>query len=77
MKFVTQLNLVQTQINLTGEEILISSDISEEDYFWALAISSDSDYELHLKHVPNIEITSRKACMYRIFTRVGEVSEIE
>lgn len=56
MNFVTQLNLVQTKINLTVEEILISSDISEEDYFWALAISSDSDYQLHLKHVPNIEI---------------------
>ena len=39
--------------NLTAEEILISSGISEQDYYWALAISSDSDYELHLKRPPN------------------------
>ena len=39
--------------NLTAEEILISSGICEQDYYWALAISSDSDYELHLKRPPN------------------------
>ncbi|XP_015779208.1 PREDICTED: uncharacterized protein LOC107357078 [Acropora digitifera] len=41
------------KLNLTAEEILISSGICEQDYYWALAISSDSDYELHLKRPPN------------------------
>ena len=39
--------------NLTAEEILISAGVSEQDYYWALAISSDSDFELHLKRPPD------------------------
>ena len=39
--------------NLTAEEILISAGVSEQDYYWALAISSDSDFDLHLKRPPD------------------------
>lgn len=39
--------------NLTAEQILTASGISEQNYYWTLAISSDSDYELHLKRPPN------------------------
>jgi DNA replication protein DnaC len=34
---------------LTSSEIFKSLGISQEQYYWALGISSDSDYELHLK----------------------------
>ena len=39
--------------NLTAEEILTSTGVSEQDYYWALSISGDSDYELHLKRPPD------------------------
>ena len=35
--------------NLTPAQVLATVDISEEDYYWALSMSSDSDYELNLK----------------------------
>ena len=39
--------------NLTAEQILTSAGVSEQDYYWALCISGDSDYELHLKRPPD------------------------
>ena len=39
--------------NLTAEQILTSVGVSEQDYYWALSISGDSDYELHLKRPPD------------------------
>ena len=39
--------------NLTAEDILRSAGVSEQNYYWALAISSDSDFELHLKRPPD------------------------
>ena len=35
--------------NLTAAQVLATADFSEQDYFWALSVSADSDYELHLK----------------------------
>ena len=35
--------------SLTDTDILKSIDITEEQYYWALSISPDSDFELHLK----------------------------
>ena len=35
--------------NLTAAQVLATADISEQDYYWALSVSADSDYELHLK----------------------------
>ncbi len=35
--------------SLTDADILKSVDITEEQYYWALSISPDSDFELHLK----------------------------
>ncbi len=37
----------------TTEDILNSIGITKEDYRWALSISPDSDYELHLKRLLN------------------------
>ena len=39
--------------NLTAEQILTSTGVSEQGYYWALSISGDSDYELHLKRPPD------------------------
>ena len=38
---------------LTIDEILLKLDISKEDYYHALSISVDDDYELHLIRPPN------------------------
>ena len=38
---------------LTIDEILLKLDISKEDYYYALSISVDDDYELHLIRPPN------------------------
>ena len=35
--------------NITADDLLASCKVSMEDYKWALAISADSDFELHLK----------------------------
>ncbi|XP_028414140.1 uncharacterized protein LOC114537203 [Dendronephthya gigantea] len=35
--------------SLSDSDILKSLDITEEQYYWALSISPDSDFELHLK----------------------------
>ena len=35
--------------SLTESDILKSLDITEDQYYWALSISPDSDFELHLK----------------------------
>ena len=35
--------------NLTAAQVLATADVSEQDYYWALSVSADSDYELHLK----------------------------
>lgn len=45
------LNPSKTDYNtsLTDADILKSIDITEEQYYWALSISPDSDFELHLK----------------------------
>ena len=37
----------------TIDEILLKLDISKEDYYHALAISVDDNYELHLMRPPN------------------------
>ena len=37
----------------TIDEILLTLDISKEDYHQALSISADDDYELHLIRPPN------------------------
>ena len=34
---------------LSIQEILSSMGITEDDYYWALSISPDNDYEIHLK----------------------------
>lgn len=34
---------------LTVTEVLTGAGVSEEQYYWALSVSPDSDYELHLK----------------------------
>ena len=36
---------------LSDADILKSIDVTEDDYYWALSISPDSDFELHLKSV--------------------------
>ena len=36
-------------LNLTTAQVLALADISEQDYYWTLSVSSGSDYELHLK----------------------------
>ena len=33
---------------LTDTDILSSIGISEDEYYWALSISSDSDFDLHI-----------------------------
>ena len=33
----------------TEDEILISLGITEEQYYWALSVTRDSDFDLHLK----------------------------
>ena len=38
---------------LTEADIFKSVNITEEEYYWALSISPDSDYELHLKRSTN------------------------
>ena len=38
---------------LTTDEILLKLDISKEDYYHALSISVDHNYELHLIRPPN------------------------
>ena len=38
---------------LTIDEILLKLDISKKDYYYALSISVDDDYELHLIRPPN------------------------
>ena len=38
---------------LTEADIFKSVNITKEQYYWALSISSDSDYELHLKRPTN------------------------
>ena len=38
---------------LTEADIFKSVNITEEQYYWALSISPDSDYELHLKRPTN------------------------
>ena len=35
--------------DLSIQEILSSMGITEDDYYWALSISPDNDYEIHLK----------------------------
>ena len=35
--------------DLLIQEILSSMGITEDDYYWALSISPDNDYEIHLK----------------------------
>ena len=35
--------------DLTPAQVLANVDISEQDYYWALSVSADSDYDLHLK----------------------------
>ena len=35
--------------DLSIQEILSSMGIAEDDYYWALSISPDNDYEIHLK----------------------------
>ena len=35
--------------DLSIQEILSSMGITEDDYYWALSISPDDDYEIHLK----------------------------
>ena len=36
---------------LSDADILKSIDVTEDDYYWALSISPDSDFELHLKRL--------------------------
>lgn len=38
--------------------MLTSAVISEQDYYWVLAVSNDSDFELHLKHPPDSFISN-------------------
>ena len=42
-------NKLTYEAHLTQNEILNDIGIAEQDYEWAISISSDSDYELHLK----------------------------
>ena len=35
--------------DLSIQEILSSMGITEDDYYWALSISPDNDYDVHLK----------------------------
>ena len=48
MLFWTQANPSITPC-LTVTEVLTGTGVSEEQYYWALSVSPDSDYELHLK----------------------------
>ena len=42
-------NKLTYEAHMTQNEILNDIGIAEQDYEWAISISSDSDYELHLK----------------------------
>ena len=45
---VTDLEKENYKLPLTIDEKLLKLDISKEDYYHALSISMDDDYELHL-----------------------------
>ena len=50
------INLVPSNKNFSNDksirEIISSIETTEDDYYWALFISPDTDYEIHLKGSP-------------------------
>ena len=49
--------------DLSIQQVLCSMGITEEDYYWALSILPDDDYEIHLKR-------STESCFVNIYNPV-------